>query len=230
MQRRALPYGGQGSPGASGTRQWGGGWRGARSARSASHSRRRDYSRAAFQGASLSSPPPTRTPHPQPRAPLPHRAPSRAGLATPPRPSTSPPPGRAPAQPHRAVPFQRLRGKAHGVRSTWPRLQVKLLPSGGARGGTGPSPSASAPLDQRSPLMTSDALHLPTCCFRTPRLGDRAQSGAANGRGAPEGARRTQSLAQSGRTAVPQDPSPLARRRDSAWSSFRSPAAAEARA
>lgn len=90
--------------------------------------------------------------------------------------------------------------KARGGRSTWPRRQVKLFVSAGVTGGARSLPECP-PRDQPRQRRTLDAQHLSTCCFRTPRLGDRAESRAVRGRGA-------QPWHSSEGNAVPRKPLP----------------------
>lgn len=142
---------------------WGGGWRGAERARSASHSPRCGDSTVAFQRAPLSSPPPTGTP--PPAAPFPPPQASRAGPEDLPGsaregclwasllPTTlggSPVPAQL-LPPLRAVP----RAIRCGRRNTWLVWQVKVFPTtDGPEGEAVPSRKPPFPGDQPSPGRT----------------------------------------------------------------------------
>lgn len=99
--------------------------------------RRRGDSPAAFQGASLSSPPPTRTPAPPGAPPPPRALPAGAGSSPAPlllpssEPRTCPAPRGSPVS---AAP----RGRAHGGGSTWPRRRVNFSRPRARRAGPAP--------------------------------------------------------------------------------------------
>lgn len=107
--------------------------------------RRRGDSPAAFQGASLSSPPPTRTPAPPGAPPPPRALPARAGSSPAPlllpssEPRTCPAPRGSPVS---AAP----RGRARGGGSTWPRRRVNFSRPRARRAGPAP-PECPRPRD-----------------------------------------------------------------------------------
>lgn len=124
-------------PGSLRSRRWGGA-RGARRARSASHSRRCGDSLAESPGAPLSSPPPPR--NPLPGAPPPPRPPGRGS-----EPRRASPP-RHPLQPHLPVPAVPLPGGRESARRREHLASEagKTFPGRG-RGGRGPVPTRAPP-------------------------------------------------------------------------------------